>query len=101
VVLVGGRTREGRAEFGKAIGRVPARRAPEAARRLLSLYQRERQGSEPFADFISRTGLSHLRSQLADLTVIPPFDQQPEMYRDLGAEDEVFTAEVGVGECAS
>jgi sulfite reductase beta subunit-like hemoprotein len=101
IVMVGGHTEEGKAHFGKPVARVPARRAPEAARRLLSLFQNEHVGDESFSEFINRTSVTRARSLLSDLTVVPTIEQQPEIYRDLGAEDQVFTAEVGAGECAS
>jgi ferredoxin-nitrite reductase/sulfite reductase (ferredoxin) len=101
IVLIGGRTEEGKAHFGKAVARVPARRAPEAARRLLNLYQRQRIGDESFSDFINRTSVKQVRATLSDLTILKSIEEAPELYRDLGAEDQVFTAEVGPGECAS
>jgi hypothetical protein len=99
--MIGGRTEEGKAHFGKPVARVPARRAPEAARRLLDLYQNERVEEESFSDFIDRTSVKRARSLLSDLTVIPTIEEEPGIYRDLGADDQVFTAEVGAGECAS
>ena len=101
IVLVGGRTEEGKAHFAKPVARVPARRAPEAARRLLTTYQRERLDDETFSAFINRVNTRNIRALLNDLTVVPGIEEQPDLYRDLGAEDEVFVAEVGAGECAS
>ena len=101
IVLIGGRTEEGKAHFAKPVARVPARRAPEAARRLLNLYQSERGEEESFSGFISRVSVKRVRTVLDDLTVVPTIEEQPEIYRDLGAEDQVFSAEVGAGECAS
>ena len=101
IVMIGGRTEEGKAHFAKPVARVPARRAPEAARRLLNLYQSEGAKEESFSGFISRVSVKRVRDVLDDLTLIPTIEEQPEIYRDLGAETEIFTGEVGVGECAS
>jgi ferredoxin-nitrite reductase/sulfite reductase (ferredoxin) len=101
VMLIGGRTAEGFAEFGKPVARMAARRAPEALELVLNVYREERQDDEPFRDFIDRVGLQHLRTALGHFSAAVPFEMDPTLYRDLGAESEVFTAEVGVGECAS
>ena len=101
IVMIGGRTEEGKAHFAKPVARVPARRAPEAARRLLDLYRTERTEEESFGGFISRVSVKRVRTMLDDLTAIASIEEQPELYRDLGAEDQVFTGEVGAGECAS
>ena len=68
---------------------------------MLSLYQAERTEEESFSGFINRVSVKRVRTVLDDLTVIPTIEEQPEIYRDLGADDQVFTAEVGAGECAS
>ena len=101
IVMIGGRTEEGKAHFAKPVAQVPAFRAPEAARRLLDLYRTERTEEESFGGFINRVSVKRVRTMLDDLTAIATIEEQPELYRDLGAEDRVFTAEVGVGECAS
>jgi len=101
VMLIGGRTAEGFAEFGKPVARMPARRAPEALERVLNVYREERHPAESFRDFIDRVGLPHLRSALGHFAATVPIDVDPGLYRDLGAESKVFTAEVGLGECAS
>jgi sulfite reductase beta subunit-like hemoprotein len=101
IVLVGGRTQEGRAEFGKPVAKVPANRAPEVARRLLNFYRQQCQDAEPFGQFVERIGLKQIRDMLAPLAQVLPFESAPELYRDLGDDCEVFTAELGPGECAA
>jgi len=101
VMLIGGRTAEGFAEFGKPVARMPARRAPEALERVLNVYCEDRLGAETFREFLDRVGANHFRSALGHFAEAVPFAVDPTLYRDLGAESEVFTAEVGLGECAS
>jgi sulfite reductase beta subunit-like hemoprotein len=101
VMLIGGRTAEGFAEFGKPVARMAARRAPEALECVLNVYREERESAESFRDFIDRVGLVHLRRALGHFAAAVPFEVDPSLYRDLGAESQVFTAEVGLGECAS
>ncbi len=100
IVMVGGRTAEGVAEFGQRLGMVPAKRVPEAAKRLLTLYRDERQPNERFREWVNRAGAARLRQELDPFRSLPPFEQAREMYEDLGSIGE-FKLEVGKGECAS
>lgn len=101
VMLLGGRTAEGMASFGKAVIQIPARRVPEAVEKLLRYYLSERQPEEPFRSFIDRVGIAPIRELLAEFKRVPLYEQAPDLYRDLGAEDEGFKLELGTGECAS
>ena len=100
MVMIGGRTEEGVAEFGHRLGMVPAKRVPEAARRLLELYRDEHQKSEMFRAWVNRVGPDRLKKEIDPYRTLPPFSEKPEMYEDLGEFGE-FKLEVGKGECAS
>ena len=99
-IMVGGRTEEGVAEFGQRLGMVPAKRIPEAAKRLLTLYRDQRQGSETFRGWVTRVGVDSLKKEMDSFRSLPSFSERPDMYEDLGAFGE-FKLEVGKGECAS
>ncbi len=101
VLLVGGGTGFERVTFGRALARVPAQWAPEAARRLLMFYREQRYAGESFREFVERVGAPRLREVLAPFERVPSFEEAPELYRDLGAEEEVFRPEIGPGECAA
>jgi sulfite reductase beta subunit-like hemoprotein len=98
-ILVGGRTAEGQAIFGKRLLRVPARWVPEAVKRLLKLYQEHKQPDESFTAFVDRVGLETLEGALADLADVTNTAAQPELFIDFG-ETEPFVLEAGKGECA-
>ena len=100
-VYVGGGTIEGQATFGTAIGQTPAKRTPEAIQHFLTLYRDERQGQESFRQWAERVGTPRLQKELEPFTTLPPFEQDPKMYEDLGAEGVEFKVELGKGECAS
>lgn len=100
IMLLGGRTRQGEARFGKAVARIPARRVPEATLRVLSFYRENRREDESFAAFVDRTETTVFKQLLEEFTRVPPYAQAPELYHDLGS-DAGFTVEVGQGECAS
>lgn len=100
VLLLGGRTREGEARFGQVVGRLPARRVPEAVERILKRYLEERQNGESFQAYLDRVGAASFKPLLQDLQEIPPYEEAPEFYQDLGAEGEAFSVQLGRGECA-
>jgi ferredoxin-nitrite reductase/sulfite reductase (ferredoxin) len=100
VLLLGGRTREGEARFGQVVGRVPARRVPEAVERILRRYLEERQNGESFPAYLDRVGAASFKPLLQDLQEVPPYEEAPEFYQDLGAEGEAFSVRLGRGECA-
>ena len=99
-VMVGGRTEEGLVEFGQRLGMVPAKRVPEAAKRLLELYRDEHQPQEKFREWVLRVGAERLKKEMDPFRTLPPFSEKPELYEDLGAQGE-FKMEIGKGECAS
>lgn len=99
VMLLGGYTAEGVAKFGKPTVQLPARRAPEAARKLLNFYRESRQGNEIFRAFVERVGSAKIKELLAEFTTVDATD--PKRYEDLGAEGQAFKMEMGKGECAA
>ena len=99
MVMVGGRTKEGLAEFGQRLGMVPAKRMQEATRKLLTLYRDGREKEETFRAWVNRVGVVQLKKELDPFRTLPTFEQDREMYEDLGSVGE-FKVEVGEGECA-
>ena len=87
-VMLGGRTREGLAEFGVPVAQIPARLVPEAARELLLFYRRGREGDESFRAFVQRLGKPAFRNLLARFQTTPSYRDSPELFRDLGVEAE-------------
>jgi len=101
VVLIGGYTAVDHVQFGRAVARVPARWAPQALARVLALYRDERREGESFRAFVARVGVERFRDALAPLQRTPSYEEAPELYRDLGADGDLFRAEIGPGECAT
>ena len=99
-IYVGGGTTLDTATFGLYVGQTPARRTPEAAKHLLSLYRDEKQGAETFRQWAERVGTPRLTKALEPFQTLPAFEQDPKAYEDLGAEGE-FKLQMGKGECAS
>jgi sulfite reductase (ferredoxin) len=99
-LMLGGGTREGKATFAVPVLSLPAKRIPDAVKKLLLTYKEQRGADESFHDFIQRTGLPHIKQLLDEFTTLPPYSEHPEMYGDLGIEGE-FKLEMGKGECAA
>jgi sulfite reductase beta subunit-like hemoprotein len=99
-MLIGGSYKEGEARFGKPLLAFPARRVPEAFKHLVSLYKKEKNGKEDFGAFLARIDRAKLKSELQSYAQLPPYEENPELYRDW-TESEDFKVEIGQGECAA
>jgi sulfite reductase beta subunit-like hemoprotein len=88
------------AKFGRMIGKIPTRRAEEATRRLIALYEAKRDEGESITDFLARVPVADLRASIADLERLDAADARPEDYVDLGETHE-FKPETSEGECAA
>jgi ferredoxin-nitrite reductase/sulfite reductase (ferredoxin) len=91
---LGGAAREdGTALFGTPIGRVAARRVPEAVERLLALLGEEGEGGESAGDTFARLGKDRCAAPLKDLLEESPARYGEEDFFDLGvSSSEVFPA---------
>lgn len=97
LVYVGGGTYADRAEFGRLIGKVPARRAAATVERLLDFYIAE---GATGAAFWGTVPLDRLRPLIADLGELSESDATEADFIDLG-ETVAFEVQSGEGECAS
>lgn len=90
-----------RARFARLVGKLPARRGPQALDRLLALWRRDR-GSpdESLAAFYARVELETVRAALGDLLEIDEQSATPEDFTDLGQQTE-FAVTDGESECAA
>ena len=97
LVYVGGGTRADGADFGRLVGKVPARRAAATLERLLDFYIRE--GGTGHA-FWASVPIDTLRTLIADLSELPDAEAVESDFVDLG-EASAFEVVAGEGECAS
>lgn len=97
LVYVGGGIRADGADFGRLLGKVPARRAGAALERLLGFYIRE--GGTSHA-FWATVPIDTLRGLIADLGELSEADAVDADFIDLG-ESRAFEVVDGEGECAS
>jgi sulfite reductase beta subunit-like hemoprotein len=99
-VYAGGDPRGDAAKFARLIGKVPARRAALATRRLLGLYAAKRLGDEAATDYFARAPVAELKAAIVDLETLDALTAQPEDFVDLG-ETHAFKPETSEGECAA
>lgn len=101
-LMVGGYTdKSGVAVFGKRIAQIPAARTPDATRVIFEAYKKEKGEGESFVDWAGRVGQDKLKNLVAPFVEIPPYNQNPKFYEDLGDPGKPFKVEMGKGECAA
>ena len=101
-VFVGGDRHDGRRlRIGTMLKlRIPAKRAPEVTRRLIELYETEREGEEEFNQFFDRVGTAPFEDAIRDLSIPPEFSlDNMEDFIDWEREG-LYVLERGEGECA-
>jgi sulfite reductase (NADPH) hemoprotein beta-component len=97
LVYVGGGIGAERADFGRLIGKVPARRAAKTLERLLDFYITE--GGTGHA-FWTSVPADRLKALIADLTELSEAEAVEADFVDLG-ESRAFEVQTAEGECAS
>jgi sulfite reductase beta subunit-like hemoprotein len=97
LVYVGGGIGGDRAEFGRLVGKVPARRAAATVERLLEFYVAEGAKSRAFWATVPLDRLKALISDLAELSEATVTDED---FVDLG-QTTAFEVQTSEGECAA
>lgn len=97
VVLGGGVDQNGVGTIGDKIVKLPTKRMPDALRMILNDYEINAFEGEYFNDYYRRQGKHYFYTMLKPLADTKTFKE--EEFYDYGHE-ELFTPEVGVGECA-
>lgn len=97
VVLGGGVDKSGIGTVGDKIVKLPTKRMPEALRILLNDYEAQAAEGEYFNDYYRRQGKHYFYGMLKPLADAKTF--KDDEFFDYG-QDQNFTPEIGVGECA-
>ncbi|MEL6832784.1 MAG: HEPN domain-containing protein [Bacteroidota bacterium] len=97
LLLGGGTLGNGQGRFADKVLKMPARRSPEALRRLLNDYQSNREEAEFFHSYYDRREKDYFYQMLKDLSTT---DNLTELdFTDWGNEEKYIRA-IGIGECA-
>lgn len=97
LVYVGGGIGDDHAEFGRLIGKVPARRGPATLERLLDYYVANGGTDQTFWN---NAPMDALKALIADLTVLADNDATAEDFIDLG-QAAAFEVQTSEGECSA
>lgn len=97
LVYVGGGMGDDRADFGRLVGKVPARRVTAALERLIELYIA---GGGTSHKFWADVELDKVRAAIADLSAIDDATATEQDFIDIG-EQSAFEVVAGEGECAA
>ena len=80
--------------------KIPAKRAPDALKRVISYYQEQRKEGEPFKEFIARIGPEPFEELLSEFKDLPELNRESiQMYIDWDKTIK-YVLERGEGECA-
>lgn len=98
-IFLGGGNYVGGGKFATRVARVPSKRAPQAIRKIIQVYQDQRNEGEGFVEFVDRVGAKSFDEHLNEFKDVGPIHEDIEMYMDWGKE-ELFQVIRGEGECA-
>jgi sulfite reductase (ferredoxin) len=99
-VVLGGQREDNAARYGKGVGAVPSKRAPEVVDALTEAYVQGREPGETFQQWGDRLGKRALRGLLEPFMTVPSFDEDPEVFVDFSDARQYTVGDMGVGECA-
>ena len=90
--------------------RVPAKRVIDIIEKIVEIYKRERSSNETFKEWINKIvngegtesakNIDYMKAMLNPVTQLASVEQDPDSYRDYGA-DIKFSAKTARGECAA
>ena len=100
-VFLGGGFEEGDTRIGLRVKtKVPAKRMPDALKKVLDFYKAERQDEEIFRDFAARVGAESFEPVLAEFKEVPELNRESlDVYIDWNKTVK-YVLERGEGECA-
>ena len=101
IISVGGGAMAGVRSIGRRLGRVAAKKAPQAIKSLLDYYRENNSDNLPVQQYFAQVDLNELKPIIKPYDQIEDYEQAPELYRDYEMkEGEEYTPAVGMGECA-
>ncbi len=92
---------DGEIRIGERIQvRIPAKRVPDALKKMLSHYQENRREGERFNDFLDRVGVASFEKLLREFHLAGQFNDTPDsdLFIDW-SQDKQYVLERGEGEC--
>ena len=101
IAHLGGNYEGGEVIYGHRLkARLPAKRVPDAVERWLRFYESDRNGDEPFNDFVERIGTDRFEELVAELKMPVEFNAENLTHFIDWNRSEPYKVERGEGECA-
>ena len=97
-LLLGGKVNADGVRFGRQIMSVPARPIPAIIRELLAFYQTDRQPSETFSGWVTRTPDKTIKERLLPSAEVTATSE--DIFVDWG-DTETYSLKLGRGECVA
>jgi sulfite reductase beta subunit-like hemoprotein len=100
-LFVGGSYDDGDSRFGLRVKtKIPAKRMPDALRKVLDYYKAERDDGEYFKDFVVRVGAESFEPVVAEFKELPDLNRDTLDYYIDWDKTVKYALERGEGECA-
>ena len=100
-LFVGGSYDDGDSRFGLRVKtKIPAKRMPDALRKVLDFYKAERNDGEYFKDFVVRVGAASFEPVVAEFKELPELNRDTLDYYIDWDKTVKYAVERGEGECA-
>jgi len=100
VLLLGGNVEEGSTRYGEKVIDIPAKRIPEFLVELAKFLESEEDYSrDNFDQYLAKEGKKKIVNLAENFTSIPDYEEDPQIYKDWGQDEDFSLAGRGAGEC--
>ncbi|MCM8538263.1 MAG: sulfurtransferase TusA family protein [Lentisphaeraceae bacterium] len=101
VMSIGGGAKDGIRQMGRRLGRVAAKKAPEAVKALIDHYKANAPEGQIFSQYLAEIDPKTIKDVVKPFDQISSYADEPEVFLDYGMEEgEEYSPAVGAGECA-
>ena len=101
VVSIGGGAKNGIRQMGRRLGRVAAKKAPEAVKAIIEYYKENAPEGKKFSEYLAEVDVKELKPVIKPFDQIASYEGNEEIFLDYEMkEGEEYSPAVGLGECA-
>ncbi|MCK8826147.1 sulfurtransferase TusA family protein [Natroniella acetigena] len=99
-LLLGGNIADGNSKYGERVIDLPAKRIPDFLVSLAEeLATEEDYNSAQFNQYLEAGGEEKIKELAAEFIDVPAYEEEPDLYRDWGQDEDFSLAGRGSGEC--
>ncbi|MGM0471674.1 MAG: sulfurtransferase TusA family protein [Bacillota bacterium] len=101
-LLLGGQFKEDESQYGEKVIDIPAKRIPDFLAELAQFLAEESDYSRAnFNEYLEAGGEEKIVDLAAEFTDVPSYEENPDLYKDWGREEDFSLAGRGPGECGT